>query len=513
MVIQREAKAPVWGWADPGEDVTVSASWGKAATTTADASGKWMVKLETPKAGGPYTLTVQGNNTVEIKSVLSGEVWFCSGQSNMAFEMWRLAKTNNHRTEKRYKAAAAYVKQEMETARDERLRQFTVAGNTSPQEPLTTLSGQWVSSSPETNPDFSGTAYFLGRELRRELKVPVGLVLCAWGATRIEPWIPAEAFQQDEEMAAYYRDNMMSAEEERAEREATRRGWRPTVPSTIFNGMVNPVIPYAIKGVIWYQGEANSSHNPHRYERNLRAMISAWRNHWNQGEFPFYFAQLANCAKPAPGSIAFDGWPTVCDQQRRTLGLENTGMAVLHDIGEPRDVHPHNKMDVGKRLALWALKKDYGQSIPVYSGPLYKNHETKGDKVIIQFEHAGSGLMSGEKPVMDAARETGEPLKQFQICGADRQWKSAQAEITGKDTVTVMHPEVPKPVAVRYAWAPNPEGANLYNKEGLPASVFTTEAEKEPVVSTGFSPVALRKLHNTLALSGARTYPFPYGTC
>ena len=487
MVIQRETKAPVWGTADAGEKVTVTGSWGETVSTTADASGKWMVKLETPKAGGPYTLTIQGNNTVEIKDVLSGEVWFCSGQSNMVFELKRLAATNNHRTEKKYKAAAAYVKKEMETARDEMLRQFTVTGNTSPQEPLETLSGQWMSSSPQTNPDFSGTAYFFGCELRNELDVPVGLILCAWGATRVEPWIPAEAYQQDEEMAVYYQNNMMSKEEEMAEREATRRGWRPTVPSTIFNGMVNPVIPYAIKGAIWYQGEANSSHNPHNYERNLRTMISSWREHWGQppspgsgvpwGEFPFYFAQLANYAKPRPGTIGFEGWPTVCDQQRRTLGLKNTGMAVLYDIGESRDVHPHNKMDVGKRLALWALKHDYNQSIPVWSGPLYKSHEIKGDKVIIKFDSAGSGLMSGEKPVMDATRETADPLKHFEICGADRQWKLALAEITEKDTITVSHPEVPKPSVVRYAWAPNPEGANLYNKEGLPASIFTTEAE------------------------------------
>jgi sialate O-acetylesterase len=490
MVIQRETKAPVWGTGDAGEKVTVSASWGETADTTADASGKWMVKLKTPEAGGPYTITVQGNNTVVIKDVLSGEVWFCSGQSNMAFELKRLAKTNNHRTEKQYKAAAAYVKQEMETARDERLRQFTVAGNTSPLEALETLSGQWMSSSPQTNPDFSGTAYFFGRELRKELKVPVGLILCAWGATRVEPWIPAGAYQQDEEMAVYYQNSMLLAEEERAEREATRRGWRPTVPSTIFNGMVHPVIPYAIKGTIWYQGEANSRHNPHKYEHNLRALISGWRAHWGQGDFPFYFAQLANYAKPAPGTIGFDGWPTVCDQQRRTLGLKNTGMAVLHDIGEARDVHPHNKMDVGKRLALWALKKDYKQKVPVCSGPLYKSHKITGDRVIITFDSAGSGLMSGEKPVMDATRETGEPLNHFEICGADRQWKWAQAEITGTDTVTVSHPEVRQPVVVRYAWAPNPEGANLYNKEGLPASLFTTQAETPAIVGTAFgSPV------------------------
>ena len=193
MVLQRETQAPVWGWADAGEKVTVTGSWGDTAEATTDASGKWMVKLQTPAAGGPHSLTIRGNNTVTIRDVLSGEVWFCAGQSNMAFTLNMLAKTNNHRTEKRYRPAAAYVKQEIETARDERLRQFTVAGNSSPQAPLETLNGQWMSSSPQTNPDFSGTAYFFGRELRRELDVPVGLILCAWGATRVEPWIPAEA--------------------------------------------------------------------------------------------------------------------------------------------------------------------------------------------------------------------------------------------------------------------------------------------------------------------------------
>ncbi|NIY16559.1 MAG: hypothetical protein GWM98_17520, partial [Nitrospinaceae bacterium] len=254
-------------------------------------------------------------------------------------------------------------------------------------------------------------------------------------------------------------------------------------PATIFNGMVNPVIPYAIKGTIWYQGEANSGYNPHRYGRNFRAMISSWRRHWGQGDFPFYFAQLANYGSPKASS---EGWPTVCDQQRRTLGLKNTGMAVLYDIGESRDVHPHNKMDVGRRLALWALKHDYpsaerrggGKAASIVcSGPLYRSHSITDGKVVVLFDHAGSGLMTGEKPVMDAARETGEPLRFFEICGADRQWKQAQAEITGKDTVTVTHPEVPEPVSVRYGWSKNPEGANLYNKEGLPASIFTTESE------------------------------------
>jgi sialate O-acetylesterase len=474
MVIQRETQTPVWGTADAGEKVTVAGSWGASATTSTDAAGKWIVKLKTPEAGGPHTLTIKGNNTVVIKNVLSGEVWFCSGQSNMAFELKRLAKTNNHRTENKYKPAAAHIKKEMETAQDGMLRQFAVKGNVSWQGQVETLSGQWVSSSPKTNPDFSGTAYFFGSELRRELDVPIGLILCAWGATRIEPWIPEEAYQQDKEMTAYYKNSMAVTEEQLEIMKKSKRAWAPLRPSTIFNGIVHPVIPYAIKGMIWYQGEANAGHNPHRYERNLRALISSWRAHWGQGDFPFYFAQLANYASPKASS---DGWPTVQDQQRRTLQLKNTGMAVLSDIGEPRDVHPHNKMDVGKRLALWALKNDYKQNLSACSGPLYQSHTIKGDKVIVKFDSTGSGLMSGEKPVMDATLETKEPLMYFEICGAGRQWKPAQAEISGNDTVTVSSPEVPKPTAVRYAWSKNPEGANLYNKEGLPASLFTTETE------------------------------------
>ena len=393
----------------------------------------------------------------------------------------------------------------METAQDPMLRQFTVQKNRSSLEPLETLSGEWVASSPQNNPDFSATAYFFGRELRKELDVPVGLIKCAWGGTRVEPWIPAEVFQKDEAMAAYFENSRSELENKmatwtpeqaeadyQAARKKSRRAKRQAspkdnqqLPSTLFNAMVNPVIPYAIRGTIWYQGESNAGHNAHRYEYNFSAMISAWRNQWGQGDFPFYFAQLANYQgrsrvnyePPATKPIEYDGWLLICDQQRRTLGLKNTGMAVLSDIGEAHDVHPHNKMDVGKRLALWALKHDYNKPILACSGPLYKSHKIKADKVLIKFDSAGSGLMSGEKPVMDATRETKAPLTYFQICGADRQWKWAQAEITGKDTVTVSHSEVPNPTVVRYAWSKNAESANLYNKEGLPASIFTTEAE------------------------------------
>jgi sialate O-acetylesterase len=250
--------------------------------------------------------------------------------------------------------------------------------------------------------------------------------------------------------------------------------------------MVSPVVPYAIKGAIWYQGESNTQTNTLKYERNFRLMISAWRTHWNQGDFPFYFAQLANFKRPVSEPVDYDGWASIRDQQRRTLGLKNTGMAVLSDIGEARDIHPHNKMDVGKRLALWALKNDYPSTMLkagkkagdlVCSGPLYKNHEIKDGKVVITFDSVGSGLMAGVKEGIADTQEIGTPLKHFQICGKDRKWKWAEAVITGKDTVTVSHQAVQEPVVVRYAWAQNPEGANLYNKEGLPASIFTTETE------------------------------------
>ena len=204
MVIQRETQAPVWGSADAGEKVSVTGSWGESAATTADASGKWMVKLKTPEAGGPHTLILKGNNMVTIKDVLSGEVWFCSGQSNMEWRMEQLAKVSAKRTTPEHIPTADYIKKEMETASDALLRQFTVAKTKSPMKPLSTLKGTWLDSSPQNNPGFSGTAYFFARELRRELNVPVGLIKCAWGGTRIEPWMPAEAFQTNDEMAAYY---------------------------------------------------------------------------------------------------------------------------------------------------------------------------------------------------------------------------------------------------------------------------------------------------------------------
>jgi sialate O-acetylesterase len=503
MVLQRDTQAPVWGHADPGEAVTVTGSWGKTAQTTAGEDGKWMVKLATPEAGGPHTLSIQGNNTIELKNVLSGEVWFCSGQSNMDFYMHQLSKTRGT-TEPEDVKTAKYITNEIKTANDAQFRQFEVTKNTSPLAPVDTLQGAWIISSPQQNKDFSATGYFFGRELRQQLNVPVALIKCAWGGTQVEPWIPAEEYQQDAEMAAYYNEIIGTLKKKLADwdqaaedahynavmerwkaqggkgrkpRAKTPPGENKQSPSTLFNAMVTPVIPYAIKGAIWYQGESNANHNTFKYEHNFRTMITSWRKHWGQGDFPFYFVQLASFKEPVAEPLDFDGWASVCDQQRRTSGLKNTGVAVTHDIGEAKDIHPHNKVDVGKRLALWALKNDYKQDLSVCSGPLYQSHEINGNQVVITFDSAGSGLMAGTKVGLAAAQESDEPLKLFQICGADRQWHWANAQITGSNQVTVSHPQVSAPTVVRYAWAANASAANLYNNEGLPASIFTTEAE------------------------------------
>jgi sialate O-acetylesterase len=529
MIIQRETQAPVWGRADAGEAVTVTGSWGQSAKATADADGKWMVKLATPEAGGPHTLTIQGNNTVEINNVLSGEVWFCSGQSNMDFFMKQLSKTKGG-TPPEDQKTAQYIKKEIASAQDDQLRQFEVTKNTSPLAPLDTFEGTWIISSPQHNADFTATGYFFGRELRQQLNVPVALIKCAWGGSRVEPWVPAEVLQQDAELAAYYDatigtlkqqlagwDPKAKADKYKAAlkswEDGGKKGRKPRLPvspsenkqlpASLFNAMVHPVIPYAIKGAIWYQGESNEKGNTFKYETNLRGLISGWRKYWGQGDFPFYIAQLASFKDAVTEPRDFDGWASICDQQRRTLGLKNTGMAVLHDIGEAKDIHPHNKVDVGKRLALWALKHDYKQELAVCSGPLYQSHAIEGNQVVITFDSAGSGLMTGSKIGMADVQESTEPLKLFQICGADRQWQWGQAEITGNNQVTVSHPDIAEPTLVRYAWASNASAANLYNKEGLPASIFTTEVEI-PKGSAVQKP-AVKKAAKRAAMPAAKT--------
>ncbi|WP_406683286.1 sialate O-acetylesterase [Seonamhaeicola sp. MEBiC1930] len=499
MVVQRNAEIPVWGWADVNEKVIVVTSWGEKAEVITAKDGTWKVNIKTPDAGGPHKITVSGKNTIEIQDILSGEVWLCTGQSNMD---WAMNKFVNNSKDYFHQPLVEYIKTEIATANDNWLRHIEVPRATSLHEKNENFKGNWISVKPEHTGKITATGYFFAKELREKLNVPIGLLECSWGGTRVQPWISEAAYKEDENLKEYFLACRSDAKKDIAtitnpsyvdtdyekklkvwnEKGGKGRKPRPTIsdprtnmqePATLHNAMVSAIVPYAIKGAIWYQGESNAVYLPEQYETFFTKMINSWRAEWNQGDFPFYWVQLAACNR---GSKEADlGWATVNDHLRRTLKLPNTGMAVLYDIGEPRDIHPHNKIDVGKRLALWALKYDYDLVIPVVSGPLYKHKTIKGDKIEIEFESEGSGLMVGKKVLLNETYEIDKPLKWFEIMGENNIWQPAQAKITADNKIEVWNSEVSNPTHVRYAWSGNPDGANLYNKEGLPAAVFTTE--------------------------------------
>lgn len=507
MVLQQKQAAPVWGWAASGTEVTVSFK-GQKKSAKADANGKWMLKLDALNASAESAeMTIKvGSETKVIKDVLIGEVWLCGGQSNMDF---KLVMLTGKAREAQYEPLAEYIRNEIKVANDPLLRQIKVPRVVSPFEEKTNFVGNWDKAIPGKVGEFTATGYFFARELRKKLKVPVGLLNCNWGGTRVEPWIPMSKYQTTDSLKKYYesetapvkdkvakwdpakakanyekqlaawKENVKKAKE--AKKKAPRKPrmqQRPDMsnrlPSTLYNAMTHTLVPYAIKGAIWYQGESNSGHYADKYKEHFGAMIEAWREVWGQGDFYFYWCQLAQFKAPNDQPLDNDGWATVLDQQRLTLSLPNTGMAVLNDVGEAKDIHPKNKIDAGKRLSLWAFKQAYGQDL-VYSGPLYKSSKVEGKKVIVTFDQVGSGLMVGKKNLMEPTVESSEPLKRFQIKGADNKWLWAEAKISGKNSVEVWHKDIPSPVEVRYAWSANALGANLYNKEGLPASMFKTK--------------------------------------
>jgi sialate O-acetylesterase len=622
MVLQRGGKVPIWGWADPGEEVMVSVSWHSMRwAVTADKNGEWMFKMSPPATGGPYEMTFSGKTTVKIENILVGEVWVCSGQSNM---QWSVQQ-------------AANAEQEMAAADYPNIRLFTVERTVAP-EPQSDCVGDWKPCSPETIPGFSAVAYFFGRELHKELGVPIGLIHTSWGGTPAEAWTSAKTLK----MLADFRERVEQLEQAQANREqlqakyeqqmrqwqekinsagpcaaaegqgcmdidfndsdwqtmelprlweqagladfdglvwfrkevevpeswaeqelilelgpiddmdvtwvnAVRVGgietpghWRTNrkytvdskivrpgrnvitvrvldtgggggicgeaqqlqlkpagqtdepalslagqwrykegldiksippqpesplqinshTPSALYNAMIAPLLPYRIQGAIWYQGESNAG-RAYQYRRLFPTMITNWRQDWGQGDFPFVFVQLANFMATEPEPTDSE-WAELREAQLMTLALPNTGMAVTIDIGEANDIHPKNKQDVGKRLALWALAKTYGREV-VYSGPIYESMNVEGDKIVLHFDHVGGGLVAGGA----------EPLKGFAVVGQDHRFVWAEAEIEG-ETVVVSSDEVSEPVAVRYAWADNPV-CNLYNQEGLPASPFRTD--------------------------------------
>ena len=479
MVVQCDAPVPVWGWADPGEKVTVTLG-GQSKTATADSAGKWSVKLDALSAGGPHVLKVQGKNTLERGDVLVGEVWLCSGQSNMA---WTVASSANKEAEI---AAANFPK----------IRMLQVDRKTA-SEPQDDCRCQWQVCSPDTVAGFSAAAYFFGRELHKELGVPVGLINSSWGGTPIQAWtsIPAqeavpelkpivegfrkaaEAFDAEAAKQRYQKalaDWQQAAAKAKSEGKpfAARRPQPPQdpresphSPGRLYNGMIAPLAPYALRGAIWYQGESNAG-NAKIYALQMKAMIGNWRQDWKQGDFAFLSVQLPNFMAPQQKPSETGGWPLLREQFLKTLALPNTGIAVTIDIGEADDIHPKNKQDVGKRLAQWALAKTYGKDV-VACGPLYKSMRKQNGKIVVEFDYADGGLVA----------RGGQKLKGFAIAGEDKQFVWAEAKIDGK-TVVVWSPEVNAPAAVRYAWANNPD-CNLMNQAGLPASPFRTDDWEE----------------------------------
>ncbi|MEI8062952.1 MAG: sialate O-acetylesterase [Verrucomicrobiota bacterium] len=465
MVLQAGVNAPVWGWADAGEEVTVTIA-GQTKKVTAGKDGKWMVKLDVLKTGEPVTLTVKGKNSIEIADVLVGDVWLCSGQSNMAMNV---------------KDAKDFEK--VKTAADfPNIRTFTSA---------------WTVCSSNTVGSFSATAYFFGREIHQKTGAPIGLINASVGGTPIEAWTSLEAQlaqlrikleidsrAQDlarnqaawnpEQVQADYEKQLATWKEAATKAKAEgkpepRQPVKPIEPrlrpdprAGLFNSKIAPLIPYALRGAIWYQGEANASAGK-LYGLQLATLIQDWRTRWNN-EFPFAWVQLPEYTAAQTVPVEDSGWALVREGMLQTLKLPHTGMAIALGTGEASNIHPKNKQEVGHRLASWALATVYGHKDVVWSGPLPAGHKITGNEVVLSFTHTDGELVA-----------KGGELKGFAIAGADKKWIWANAKMAG-DTVIVSHPDVKEPVAVRYAWAHNPAGANLYNGAGLPASPFRTDA-------------------------------------
>jgi len=474
MVLQQGQAIPIWGKADPGEVVTVHFA-GQSKKTIAAMDGTWRVKLDPMRANAtPATMIISGKNTIELKNILIGEVWLVSGQSNMER---LLSETANG------EAAIAAANHPL-------IRLFNVSRQVAFKRappPLAT----WQPCSPQTIKQFSAAGYYFGVELERELHVPIGLINSSYGGSQAEAWTPVEYLLASEDLRPTVERKKIWDEERprvRADYDEALKKWRaesdkakaagarpspsPAVPdalreyriaSSIYDGMIAPIIPFFIRGAIWYQGESNEA-RAQQYGVLLPTMIRAWRERWGEGNFPFGIVQLPNYRDPKP-EPSDEAWSHLREAQRRTaLHTPNTGLIVTIDIGEAHDIHPKNKLDVGKRMALWALVDVYGRKM-TKSGPIFRNAKIAASKIILTFDEVGQGLRIRD----------GDELDEFAIAGADHKWRWASAKIVAKDRIEVWSDVVSQPLAVRYAFNNNPKHPNLTNETRLPAAPFRTD--------------------------------------
>jgi sialate O-acetylesterase len=476
MVLQRDQPLPVWGWADAGEKISVQLGDQPAVMTTANAAGEWRVTLPQTAAGGPFTLKITGSNTITLDDVLVGEVWLCSGQSNMEWTV----------------GVSANSPQEIAAANAPQIRHLKVPKLTA-SVPGQDFDGAWQVCSPQTVGAFTACGYFMARELNKKLNVPIGLINSSWGGTRIEPWTAPAGFATAPELAdirmkiakadphstefktglGKYLDTLdawsHSARQSMAQEKlitpmpgfpedfvplGLREGPHGQ-PTTLYHAMIHPLVPYAIRGAIWYQGESNHPEGK-LYTSKMKALIESWRGLWGR-ELPFHYVQIAPFAYGAESpTVLAEFW----EAQAAALAIPNTGMVVINDIGDYADIHPKNKQEVGRRLALLARKNVYGEKDLVASGPVFKSMSIEGEKIRVRFDHIGGGLASRD----------GQPLNWFEIIGQDSDWTQADAVIDG-DSVVLSVASVKQPAAMRFAWNKSAT-PNLMNKEGLPASAF-----------------------------------------
>lgn len=464
MVLQQKSKVKVWGTADPGEAVTVEFR-GEKATAKADEKGHWIVAIGSGAAGGPFPMTIAGKNKLDYTDVLVGEVWVASGQSNMQWAVNQCDQTDKESA--------------IKSPHNPNLRMFQVQ-RVPHIKPTDDVIGKWEHAKPETVPAFSATGYFFGRDLQHAIKIPVGIIHTSWGGTRAEAWTSKEVLDKHPGFKFEHENFAKSLEAYSKDTKGQKNPLGPNSPSALYNGMIYPILNTTIKGAIWYQGESNAG-KAYAYRTLFPMMIENWRKDFKQGDFPFYWVQLAPFL-PVKKDPSDSNWAELREAQSMTLKLPNSGQAVITDLGNEYDIHPTPKRPVGERLSKIARAQVYGEKL-VYSGPVYKSLKVEGSNAVLNFDHVGGGLVGLElvptlvrdgKPGA-AWRTNGKEgsLVGFTVCGEDKKFYPAKATIQG-DTVVVGSDAVARPMAVRYGWADHPV-ANLFNKEGLPASPFRTD--------------------------------------